>query len=51
MTELVGGDLTETFESCYLRISTQALDSLYSLFVGITVDGFLLVSHAEQRRL
>ena len=51
IAELVGRDLSETFESCDLRMGTERFDGIDTFLVGIAVSRLFLVSHAEQRGL
>ena len=49
--KLIWRDLTQTFESGNLRLSTTLLYSIQSLLLRVAVEGLLFISYTEQRRL
>ena len=51
IAELVGRDLTETFESGDFGMSAERLDGVDTFLVGVAISRLFLVSHAEQRGL
>jgi hypothetical protein len=50
-TKLIGRDLAQTFKAGYLGLVAQFGNGVAPLFIAIAINGFLFITHPEQRRL